>query len=348
MMKTYSIRRFVESDARAVSDVIIKTIRVSNTRDYPADLMEELIKRETPDDILAKASWTHLYVVEYEGRVVATGGIAPYWGNLEESFLTNIFVLPEYQGKGLGRLIVETLEKDEYALRAKRIEIPASITGRDFYLKLGYTYKDGNDKIDDEHLFRLEKIKKVECLVTERLYLRRWRDSDAEAMFRYCTDPDVGPITGWPPHKSVEESRYVIANVLNGPEAYAICLKEKDEPIGCIELKLNGRSDMAFKADECELGYWLGKPFWGQGIMPEAGAELIRHGFEDLKMNKIWCGYYEGNSKSKRAQEKMGFKYQWTSDEVDVPLMNEKRRGYVSLLTIEDWKEGIRNDKSAE
>ncbi len=36
-----------------------------------------------------------------------------------------------------------------------------------------------------------------------------------------------------------------------------------------------------------ELGYWLGKPFWGQGIMPEAAREVIRHGFEDIGMTKI-------------------------------------------------------------
>ena len=72
--------------------------------------------------------------------------------------------------------------------------------------------------------------------------------------------------------------------------------------------------------------------------MPEAAKELIRHGFEDLGMTKIWAGYYDGNAKSKRCQEKIGFKYQWTSDDVDVHLMHEKRKGHVNLITIEDWK----------
>ena len=66
---------------------------------------------------------------------------------------------PEYQGRGIGRRIVETLEKDEYALRAKRIEIPASITGAPFYLKLGYRYKDGITEPDEEQLLRLEKYR---------------------------------------------------------------------------------------------------------------------------------------------------------------------------------------------
>jgi len=338
------IRRFDPKDAESVSDVMIKTIRISNTKDYPKDLMEELVQTETPDKVIGRASWTHTYVVEDDGRIIATGAIGPYWGKEDESSLFTIFVLPEYQGKGIGKLIINTLEQDEYALRAKRIEIPASITGLHFYQKMGYGFKDGNDQIDNEHLYRLEKFKEKECLVTERLYLRHWRQSDAAAMFSYCQDPDVGPIAGWPPHKSVEESRDVINNVLNGKEAYAICFRETDEPVGCIELKLNGKADLANNDDECELGYWLGKPYWGQGIMPEAAEALIRHGFEDLGMSKIWCGYYDGNAKSKRVQEKLGFKYQWTSEDVDVPLMNETRRGYVNLMTINDWKEGKKND----
>ena len=74
-------------------------------------------------------------------------------------YLFNIFVLPEYQGKGVGRKIIEALEKDEYFLRAKRVEIPASITACEFYKKMGYTYKNGIDVVDEEQLFRLEKFR---------------------------------------------------------------------------------------------------------------------------------------------------------------------------------------------
>ena len=112
-------------------------------------------------------------------------------------------------------------------------------------------------------------------LETERLILRRWEESDAESLFQYAKDPDVGPIAGWPSHQSVEESLDVIRNVFNGPEAYAICLKKDNKAIGAIELKLNGQTDMTERDDECELGYWLGKPFWGQGIVPEAAREML-------------------------------------------------------------------------
>ena len=175
-------------------------------------------------------------------------------------------------------------------------------------------------------------------LKTERLLLRRWEDSDAESLFEYAADPDVGPIAGWPPHQSIEESRDVIKNVFNGKEAYAICLKTDDRAIGAIELKLNGHTDLTDRDDECELGYWLGKPFWGQGIMPEAVKEILRHAFEKIGMTKVWAGYYEGNLKSKRVQEKSGFRYQWKSEGVDVPLMHEKRTGHVSSMTKDQWQ----------
>ncbi len=175
-------------------------------------------------------------------------------------------------------------------------------------------------------------------LETERLVLRRWEDSDAEDLYSYAADPEVGPIAGWPPHQNVEESRNVIRTVLNGREAYALCRKTDGRPIGAIELKLKGHTDMTGRDDECELGYWLGKPFWGQGLMPEAVREMLRHAFEDMGMTRVWVGHYEGNTKSKRVQEKVGFRFQWKSEGVEVPLMGEKRTGYVSSLSKDQWQ----------
>ena len=175
-------------------------------------------------------------------------------------------------------------------------------------------------------------------LETERLILRRWEKNDADSLFEYAKDPDVGPIAGWPAHRSVEESRNVIKNVFNGKEAYAICLKTDNKAIGAVELKLNGHTDMTERDDECELGYWLGKPFWGQGIVPEAVKEMLRHAFEDLGIKTVWVGYYEGNIKSKRVQEKCGFRYRWKSEDVAVPLLHEKRTGHVSSMTRDQWQ----------
>lgn len=179
----------------------------------------------------------------------------------------------------------------------------------------------------------------IKILYTDRLLLRAWSESDAESLYQYAKDPAVGPIAGWPPHKNIEESRDVIKNVFSGQECYAVCLKEDNVAIGAIELKLNGHTDMTDKDDECELGYWLGQPFWGKGLIPEAAKELLRHAFDDLKMNTVWCGYYDGNVKSKRVQEKLGFVYHHTCDEVPVPLMNDVRVGHTNVMTKEHWRE---------
>lgn len=175
-------------------------------------------------------------------------------------------------------------------------------------------------------------------LKTERLILRPWEKSDAESLFEYAKDPDIGPIAGWHPHKNIEESEKVILNVFSGGECYAICEKDTNIAIGAIELKLNGHTDMTILDTECELGYWIGKPFWGKGFVPEAVTEIIRHAFEDLNMTTIWCGYYAGNNKSKRVQEKTGFMYHHTCDEVPVPLMNETRIGHTNYMTKEHWE----------
>lgn len=185
-------------------------------------------------------------------------------------------------------------------------------------------------------------------LETERLILRRWRDDDAGDLYRYASDPDVGPIAGWPPHQSVEESLAVIRTVLSNREDYAICLKETGRPIGAISLHLAGRTDMTDEPDECEMGYWLGKPFWGRGLMPEAVRAMQRHAFEDCGMSCIWIGYYDGNERSHRVQQKCGFRPQWTTQDVDVPLMHETRTGHVSRLTRDEWEQDTRLEATDE
>lgn len=179
---------------------------------------------------------------------------------------------------------------------------------------------------------------RTSVLRTERLMLRPWRMSDAESLYEFAKNPAIGPMAGWPPHTSVEESRSTIQNVLNGAECYAICERGVGKAIGCIELRLNGHTDMTERDDECELGYWLGQPFWGRGYMPEAADAMLRHAFETLGMTTVWCGYYDGNTKSKRVQEKLGFEPHHTCQEVPVPLMNEVRVGHTNVMTRTHWQ----------
>ena len=173
-------------------------------------------------------------------------------------------------------------------------------------------------------------------LITERLILRPWEESDAESLYEYAKDPQVGPIAGWPPHTSVEDSRDIIKSVLAVNETYAICKRQDNRAIGSIGLMRGEQSNLDIPEDEGEIGYWIGVPFWGQGYAPEAARELIRHGFEDLKLNRIWCGYFEGNDKSKRVQEKCGFRYHHTNKDIYWALMDEVRTEHVTCLEKEE------------
>lgn len=174
-------------------------------------------------------------------------------------------------------------------------------------------------------------------LTTERLLLRTWKETDAESLYEYAKDPEVGPIAGWPVHTSVENSREIIKGVLSAEETYAVCLKEDGKAIGSIGLMIGTASNLNLPDTEGEIGYWIGVPFWGQGFIPEAVKELLCHGFEDLKLNKIWCGYFEGNIKSKRVQEKCGFIYHHTNKDIDWKLMGDIRTEHVTCMSRENW-----------
>ena len=99
---------------------------------------------------------------------------------------------------------------------------------------------------------------------TTRLLLRPWCESDAESCYRYARDPFVGPTAGWPAHTSVENSREIIRTVLSEPDTFAVILKERpDEPVGSIGVFPTEAPEIG---SEPEIGYWIGRPFWGQAV----------------------------------------------------------------------------------
>ena len=156
-------------------------------------------------------------------------------------------------------------------------------------------------------------------LETKRLILRPWELSDASSLYQYASDPDVGPSAGWAVHTDIDDSRRVIREILSKPETYAVVRKGTDEAVGSISLMF-GADNMSGKDSEPELGYWIGKPFWGNGYIPEAAECLIRRAFADLNADAVWCGYYEGNDKSRRVGEKCGFSYVRTNPRGDTQL----------------------------
>ena len=180
-------------------------------------------------------------------------------------------------------------------------------------------------------------------LQTKRLILRSWQENDADSLYKYARNPNIGPIAGWQPHTSIENSREIIKSVLSAGETYAIVLKQTGEVIGSIGLMMP-RSEInsaQMTESEGEIGFWIGEPFWGQGLIPEVVCELLRHAFKDLQLTAVWCGYYDGNEKSKRVQEKCGFAYHHTEYNKFVPLMNDFRTEHFTKILYENWKRNI-------
>ena len=172
-------------------------------------------------------------------------------------------------------------------------------------------------------------------LQTARLLLRPFREEDAEDLYEYAKDPRVGPIAGWPPHASVENSREIIRAVFSAPNTFAVVDQTTGKAIGSAGF-VGTHRDGVPKPDD-EIGYALNPTFWGRGYIPEAVEELLRYGFEDLGLNTIWCSHYQGNQKSKRVIEKCGFIPRGSAVE-QVPQMGEERTALLYALTREQWR----------
>ncbi|MBS7403265.1 MAG: GNAT family N-acetyltransferase [Oscillospiraceae bacterium] len=145
------------------------------------------------------------------------------------------------------------------------------------------------------------------------------------------------------PAKCVNEERTNTIKALSTDETYAVCLKEDNRAIGSIGLIPPAQSHTKASDTEIEVGYWIGVPFWGNGYIPEAVRALQKHAFEDLDCTAMWCGYYDGNEKSKRCQEKCGFEYHHTEENKPCALMGDVRTEHFTYLTKEQWiKNGIK------
>src|ERR1700730_3398074 len=132
-------------------------------------------------------------------------------------------------------------------------------------------------------------------LHTERLILRPWRDTDAADLYEYARDLRVGPIAGWPAHTSVEESTEISRTVFNRPEVYALQSREDGHAIGCVGILIGADSNFEIGEREGEIAYWIGVPYWGRGLVPEAVREVMRHAFLGLRLDALWCGYFADN-----------------------------------------------------
>lgn len=158
-MDRYTVRRFEERDAQAVSDMIAKTAYITNSKVYDSYYIKNFLEWVSPEKIAERASWTHYYVICDGDKIICSGAIGPHLDREDESEFFNLFLMPEYQGLGLGKMMVDTLEQDEFFLRAKRIYVHSSLNALKFYQKLGYDHVNGEFAIDEDDNYMLEKFR---------------------------------------------------------------------------------------------------------------------------------------------------------------------------------------------
>ena len=147
---------------------------------------------------------------------------------------------------------------------------------------------------------------KLPALKTERLVLRAFEASDADRVQRLVSDRDVALNTMNIPHPYPE----------GGAAEWIAKQDEKQDPddvrfaiddgqlVGTIGLRVQRNFERA------EMGYWIGKPFWGRGYASEAAGAVIRYGFEELNLHRIYAGYFHRNEQSARVMIKNGMQYE--------------------------------------
>lgn len=145
---------------------------------------------------------------------------------------------------------------------------------------------------------------------TERLLLRSWEIADAQDLYDYAKNPNVGPHGGWKPHETIEESAEIIRTLfMSKYYGWAVVLKETGRVIGSIAFE----EDPYRKGTNCmELGYAMAEEHWGKGIMTEAAKAAIAYGFGEMNLPMIAIYRNPHNTRSGRVIEKCGFHYEGT------------------------------------
>lgn len=142
---------------------------------------------------------------------------------------------------------------------------------------------------------------------SNRILLCPWQESDAEALYKYASDSEVGPRAGWPPHQSVEESLEVIQTIFRNDTTWAIVLKETGEAIGAMGYMPDCPLNLPAREGEPLVGYWVGKPYWNRGICTEALLLMIDYIRKETNYTSIISSHFVDNPASGRVLEKCGF-----------------------------------------
>ena len=146
-------------------------------------------------------------------------------------------------------------------------------------------------------------------LTTSRLTLRPWRESDLSDFYEYASVDGVGQMSGWNPHRNLDESKAILSRFIEGKHVFA--LEHQGKVIGSLGIE-EYREKYYPELDTLqgrEIGYVLSKSYWGQGLMPEAVTAVIDWLFHEVGLDFTMVGHFDWNCQSRRVIEKCGFQY---------------------------------------
>lgn len=164
-------------------------------------------------------------------------------------------------------------------------------------------------------------------LITKRLVLRTLTEDDANDLFGYSQDPEVGKNAGWKPHESLEESKQILKEVFLGQEdVFGLIEKESQRLIGTVGFV----PDPSRQNEEVRmLGYALGVAHWGKGYMTEAVQAVLSYGFNEKGYGLISVSHYTDNLRSQGIIEKCGFLYEG--------LQRQAEKRYDGVIMDKKW-----------
>lgn len=146
-------------------------------------------------------------------------------------------------------------------------------------------------------------------LQTERLVLRMFDPGDTVDVYAYAQSPLVGPMAGWPPHRTLEDSRMVVNRFIANGDVWAVVEKKSGRVIGSVGLHQDRKRDVE---NARMIGYALGEKYWGRGYATEAASAVLRFAFESLECPIVSAYHYPHNTRSKRVIKKLGFSNEGT------------------------------------
>ncbi len=177
-------------------------------------------------------------------------------------------------------------------------------------------------------------------LTTERLILRPFALSDAPAVQALAGAREIADTTLNVPHPYPDEAAEAwiathAENVAAGRQyPFAVVRREDNLLIGAMGLRVDERHHRA------ELGYWIGVPYWGQGYATEAARRVIRFGFADLGLNRIYATYLTRNPASGRVMQKAGMQFEGIQRQAVRKWEADEDLGQYAILRSDLWSEG--------